>query len=108
MDVRRDLFLIFKEAINNAARHSQSHQVTIEFRVDPRLLALRITDDGTGFDLNADDDGHGLENMRQRAAELGGELKIDTGAGKGTIIDLKVPRAQSSRLFGEKSAAHPV
>ena len=108
VDVRRDLFLIFKEAINNAARHSQSHQVTIEFSVDPRSLALRITDNGTGFDLNADDEGHGLENMRQRAQALGGELTIDTGAGKGTIIDLKVPRAQSRRLFGEKSTAHPV
>ena len=108
VDVRRDLFLIFKEAINNAARHSQCHQVRIDFGVDSRSLALRITDDGTGFDLSADGEGHGLENMRQRAQALGGELTIDTRAGKGTTIDLKVPRASSRPLFSEKSAAHPV
>ena len=108
VDLRRDLFLIFKEAINNAARHSQCHHVTIKFGADSRLLALRITDDGVGFDLNTDGEGHGLENMRQRAAVLGGELLIDTRSGKGTTIDLRLPRTQSRRLFGDKSAAHPV
>jgi signal transduction histidine kinase/sugar lactone lactonase YvrE len=108
VDVRRDLFLIFKEAINNAARHSHCRQVTIEFRVDAPWLTLEVADDGAGFDLSNESDGHGLENMRQRAAALGGEITIHTGLKQGTSIGLKVPYARSRRMFGKKSVDHPV
>jgi ligand-binding sensor domain-containing protein/two-component sensor histidine kinase len=97
VDVRRDLFLIFKEAINNAARHSQCHHVEIDFRVDARWLTLRITDDGVGFDPGEDSEGHGLENMRQRAQAVGAEFSIRTRAEEGTAIALKVPYAHSWR-----------
>jgi ligand-binding sensor domain-containing protein/signal transduction histidine kinase len=108
VDVRRDLFLIFKEAINNAARHSQCKQVTIDFRIDPPRLTLQIADDGIGFDPSTDSDGHGLENMRQRAEALAGDLTIRTGANEGTTIRLKVPYTRSRRLSGEKHVGHPV
>ena len=107
VNVRRDLFLIFKEAINNAARHSHCQQVMIDFRIDGPWLTLQIADDGVGFDPASDSDGHGLENMRQRAAALGGELNIRSGAKEGTTIRLRIPYARA-RLFGEKSVDHPV
>jgi len=99
VDVRRDLFLIFKEAINNAARHSQCRNVTIDFQVDPRSLSLQITDDGVGFDSSEDSEGHGLGNMRQRAHALGAEFSIWTSVREGTTIDLRVPHAHAHRLF---------
>ncbi len=108
VDVRRDLFLIFKEGINNAARHSRCKQITIDFKVDPPWLTLQIADDGIGFDPSTDTDGYGLENMRQRAAALGGDFTIRTGANEGTTVRLKVPYARSRRLVSEKSVGHPV
>ena len=108
VDVRRDLFLIFKEAINNAARHSRCKQVAIDFRIDGPWLTLQIGDDGVGFDPSTDSDGHGLENMRRRAAALGGELTVRAVINEGTTILLRVPYARAGRLFGEKSVDHPV
>ena len=108
VDVRRDLFLIFKEAINNAARHSGCKQVMIGFRIEGPWLKLQIADDGTGFDISTESDGSGLENMRQRSAALGGEFNIRSGANEGTTIRLIVPYARVRRLFDEKSSDRPV
>src|SRR5438132_3606242 len=86
VDVRRDFLLIFKEAVNNAARHSQCSRVQIDFRVDGSVLSLAISDDGIGFDPSATGEGHGLKSMRQRAEKLGGALKVEAAEGKGTGI----------------------
>jgi signal transduction histidine kinase len=98
VNVRRDLFLIFKEAINNAARHSRCRQVAIAFQIEPPWLTLKVADDGAGFDAATDSDGHGLGNMKQRAEAIGGDLKIRTGTNEGTTIELKVPYARSRGL----------
>jgi signal transduction histidine kinase len=50
VDVRRDLLLIFKEAVNNAARHSHCTRVNIDLLVQPAKLLLEIVDNGAGFD----------------------------------------------------------
>jgi len=67
VDVRRALFLIFKEAVNNAARHAQCERVEIELRADGPSLCLRVADDGRGFDPTMEGEGNGLLNMRRRA-----------------------------------------
>jgi len=88
--VRRDLLLIFKEAVNNAARHSLCTKIEIEFRCDHSGLRLRIKDDGQGFDpavLNSS--GQGLRSMQRRAAALGGALAIQSSAG--TTVDFALP-----------------
>ncbi|PWT88117.1 MAG: hypothetical protein C5B55_13635 [Blastocatellia bacterium] len=91
VDVRRDLFLIFKEAVNNAARHAQCSRVEIEMRVDGTSLAMSVRDNGVGFDSNRDSDGQGLASMQRRASELGGSLTIETQHGQGTSVLVKVP-----------------
>ncbi|MGI8995234.1 MAG: ATP-binding protein [Pyrinomonadaceae bacterium] len=65
--MRRALFLIFKEAVNNAARHAQCERVEIELRADGPSLCLRVADDGRGFDPTMEGEGNGLLNMRRRA-----------------------------------------
>lgn len=89
--VRRDVLLIFKEAVNNAAKHSDCSRVTIEFRVDDSALFLRIRDDGKGFEIDSENDGQGLRSMTRRAAALGGKLKIDSRNISGTIIEFEMP-----------------
>ena len=89
---RRDMFLLYKEALNNAVRHSGCTSALIDFQVERSWLVLRVRDDGRGFDLEKASEGQGLLSMTRRAGRLGGELRIDSKPGKGTEICLRVPR----------------
>jgi signal transduction histidine kinase len=91
VDLRRDLYLIFKEAVNNAARHSRCSTVSITLRAAGSELCLEVTDDGVGFDPGNGSDGNGLGSMRTRAERLGGSFDILTGPGVGTTVCLRMP-----------------
>jgi signal transduction histidine kinase len=94
-DVRRLLYLIFKEAVNNAARHSQCTRAEIEFEASQDCLVLCVRDNGRGFDPIGDTginrNGNGLASMRERAQALGGEIEIIAQANTGTAVKLNVP-----------------
>jgi len=90
MDVRRELFLIFKEAVNNAARHSGCQRVKIDFRVSGDEIILCIADDGRGFDIAEQSTGHGLMNMKTRAEKIGGKFEVSSEQGCGTIIEVQI------------------
>jgi signal transduction histidine kinase len=90
-DVRRQIFLVCKESINNIVRHSVCSRATIDFRVNRDWLTLVISDNGQGFDTARESDGHGLVSMRQRAKEMGGTLEITSQSGEGTTVTLKMP-----------------
>jgi len=91
-DLRRDVFLIFKEAASNAARHSGCSYVDIELTLEGSRLVLKITDNGSGFDTCGASEGHGLASMKRRAADLGGDLRLVSTQGEGTQVILIVPR----------------
>jgi signal transduction histidine kinase/ligand-binding sensor domain-containing protein len=90
-DTRREVFMIFKEALNNIARHSRCTRAEIEFGIESGRLEMRLTDDGQGFDLAANSGGSGLASMRRRAANVGGTFEILSRCGAGTTIILKAP-----------------
>jgi signal transduction histidine kinase/ligand-binding sensor domain-containing protein len=90
-DVRRDLLLIFKEAANNAARHSRCSRVEIDFRVQDTNLALTVCDNGVGFDPARESDGLGVMSMQRRAQRLKGSLAVTSASGMGTTVTLTVP-----------------
>ncbi|MBA4125142.1 MAG: hypothetical protein H0X72_22090 [Acidobacteria bacterium] len=96
--VRRDVLLIFKEAVNNAARHSDCTKVEIDFRLNNAMLFLRIEDNGKGFVTDAENDGQGLRSMTRRAGALGGNLKIDSSKSTGTIVEFELPLPKLSRV----------
>ncbi|MGH9966441.1 MAG: ligand-binding sensor domain-containing protein [Pyrinomonadaceae bacterium] len=98
VDVRRDLFLVFKEAVNNAVRHSGCSRVAIALAVSGQSLELEINDNGVAFDPKAENDGQGLTNMRERAKKLGGELELTSERSGGTRIRIRVPYARTARL----------
>ena len=86
---RRDLYLVFKEAVNNAAKYSHCKNIEIELIKKEDKLLLRISDDGEGFETSSfAHDSHGLNNMQQRAKTMGGKLLIESGVGKGTTVSL--------------------
>jgi ligand-binding sensor domain-containing protein/two-component sensor histidine kinase len=89
--VRRDVLLIFKEAVNNAARHSHCTKVEIDFGCRGSILHLRIADNGIGFVENPEHDGHGLSSMARRAESLGGKLTIRSSVDDGTIVSFEMP-----------------
>ena len=91
IDVRRDLLLSFKEAVNNAARHSQCSHVSIDLRRDGSHLLLSVADDGVGFDTSSESQGQGLASLRRRAERLKGTIAVQSGPGTGTTVTLRVP-----------------
>lgn len=91
MEARRDFFLIFKEAVNNAAKYSKAEKVTVHISSQHKNLVLTVKDDGIGFDPEKADSGNGLGNMRKRAESMRGVLKFESGEGNGTNVILKVP-----------------
>ncbi|MFN0120862.1 MAG: sensor histidine kinase, partial [Blastocatellia bacterium] len=95
-ELRRQLYLIFKESLNNIVRHARCTQATIELRVEDAHLSLRILDNGRG--IGAAREGNGLPGLRRRAQSLGGELTISSVAG-GTAISLRAP------LSGKENAS---
>jgi signal transduction histidine kinase/ligand-binding sensor domain-containing protein len=91
MEARRDFFLIFKEAVNNAAKYSKCSKAVVHVSVEGKKLMLQVKDNGVGFDVKAADSGNGLGNMQKRADALKGKLEMNSKAGEGTIIKLAVP-----------------
>jgi hypothetical protein len=65
-DLRRQIFLVFKEAVHNVLRHSGATEVSIDFQVEHGWLHLRVADKGRGFDAAQGHDGHGLRSMQER------------------------------------------
>ena len=89
-NVRRNIYLIFKESINNIVRHSNASVVKIEFTLADNELILQIGDDGDGFETAREYDGNGLSSIKKRAEDCGGRLEIDSTEGAGTKIILRL------------------
>ena len=89
-DVRREVLLIFKETVNNVARHSGATEATVDLTAAHGELNVTVKDNGRGFDPVAGRQGNGLASMRRRASHLGGTLTVRSTAA-GTSVDLRVP-----------------
>jgi len=90
VDIRRNLYLIAKEGLNNIIKHSGATSVDMQMSVNNNSLELRISDNGKGFDVKSAKSGHGLLNMQKRAAMLKGTLTFQSEIGKGTTVLLNV------------------
>ncbi|HZY10557.1 MAG TPA: tetratricopeptide repeat protein [Bacteroidota bacterium] len=90
MDVRKNLYLIFKEAANNMVKYSEANKALFSIKEEKGFLTMLIRDNGKGFDTNKLTEGNGIKNMKKRALEIGAKLMIDSVLGEGTMIQLKV------------------
>jgi signal transduction histidine kinase/ligand-binding sensor domain-containing protein len=97
-DVRRQVFLIFKEAVHNIVRHSRCSTVEVDLHIENHVIRLTVKDDGKGFDPAQASQGHGLSSMSQRAKTLGATMEISSGPGSSTTVLLKVPLARRLTL----------
>ena len=93
MDLRRDLYLIFKEAVNNIAKHANCTKVGINLDIHHHEIILQIEDDGIGFDVSDETNGNGLTNMKKRAERSKGSLQIESAPDQGTKITIRLPQS---------------
>jgi signal transduction histidine kinase len=90
-EVRHDLYLVVREAINNIAKHSQATEVWLRIQWEQHGLGITVEDNGCGFSLASHPPGEGLANMRRRVEKIGGRLTCDTRIGSGTVCRIWLP-----------------
>lgn len=91
-EVRRDVIMAVKEALNNAVKHAEASILTLTLSYENRNLKIKITDDGVGFNLNdVRKFGNGLRNIRQRIEGDYGKVDITRGTSSGTTVAISVP-----------------
>lgn len=91
MEKRRNLFLIYKEAINNVYKHASASEVKINITITNHILIMEISDNGKGFDLQQPTHRNGLKNMQYRMQKSGGSVIMNSSPGNGTTIQIKLP-----------------
>lgn len=90
--VRKNLYLIFKESLNNASKYSKASEITAKISIQDGDLILLVADNGQGFSLDdGQNRGNGLRNMQERAQQIKGEIDFESTIGEGTKINLRVP-----------------
>jgi len=95
-DVRHNIFLAFKESVNNVIKHAQAGEAHVHLRLTAHHFIVEIADNGKGFS-SADEKQHrnGLRNMRKRMADIGGNFEIGPAPEKGTLVRLTVPLSKN-------------
>jgi signal transduction histidine kinase len=86
-----EIVQLTREALSNVVRHANAKNSAVRLVRTGRIALLSIEDDGSGFDARSDSGGNGLRNMRERAASLGGKLRISTKRGRGTSLRITFP-----------------
>ena len=93
-EMRHNIFLVVKEALTNAFKHSHAREVRVQAKASAKTLEMVVQDDGQGFEAQAlppkPGKRQGLGNMRRRAADMGGSLAVESAPGKGTTVRLIV------------------
>jgi signal transduction histidine kinase/ligand-binding sensor domain-containing protein len=93
--LRRAVTRIGQEAITNAVRHADARQIRLDLRFETDAIVLRVADDGCGFDVDLAQSGvadhYGLISMRERAEDVGAQLRIISKKGHGTTVELRSP-----------------
>jgi signal transduction histidine kinase len=104
------VYRIAQESLHNVFRHSQAVSVNLLLRIADRVVKLSVVDDGVGFDADVASNrpmSFGLLGMRERAALIGGTLRIRSAPGKGTAVVLEVPRASAETVTHGKDSNFP-
>ncbi|MBO2453016.1 sensor histidine kinase [Actinomadura barringtoniae] len=82
---------VAQEGLANVRKHAQATSVRLTLTYEAESVGLTLTDDGCGFDPARATDGYGLNGMRNRVAQIGGTVGVDSAAGAGTTVALEVP-----------------
>ncbi|MEX0608999.1 MAG: histidine kinase [Balneolaceae bacterium] len=84
LELRQNLWLIFKEMITNLVKHSTAENATVTFLQKDKTILLELTDNGIGFDTKKETDRHGIKNIKHRVELIGANAILESTQGKGT------------------------
>lgn len=93
-----NLYRIVQEALNNSLKHANATEVEIHFYADEEMIELEVSDNGSGFDTSNSGTGLGLDSIRERVAEIGGQVSIDSCQSCGTSIKVWVEKSSEGSL----------
>jgi len=85
-----NIYRIIQEAINNAVKYAEASIINVDISKQDDTMIISIKDDGKGFDENTINRGNGLNNMKKRADDIKGQLRIQSEIDKGTVIEIKI------------------
>jgi len=91
MEQRRDIYLLFKESVNNISKHAGAREVSIQLAIVHNHLLLQVKDDGKGFDTEKEFNRHGLKGMKARVHKWKGKITVESAEQKGTVIEIRLP-----------------
>ena len=91
LEVRRPIYLVFKEAIHNIAKHSGANAAGVRFSLEGSSMRMEISDNGRGFDSSKESSGDGLSNIARRMREAHGSAVWDTAPNAGTRMTARIP-----------------
>ena len=87
---RKNLYLIFKEALNNAVKHSGCTAINIRLTMEEDMMRIEISDNGNGIKVDGNKAGNGLKNMEKRAAEMNAGYVFSSVPGEGTYVHISI------------------
>jgi signal transduction histidine kinase len=90
VEFRSHFFLAFKEILHNIQKHARATRVEISLSEEQGFFILHVHDNGVGFDVQSESQGHGLAGLRSRSAQLGGHATIESRPSQGTSVTLRV------------------
>jgi signal transduction histidine kinase/ligand-binding sensor domain-containing protein len=106
-EVRHSVFLVVKEAFNNAVKHSAATELWLRLTVSDGVMTIEVSDDGRGFEVGAGREaGNGLRNMAERMAEMGGQFQVQSTPARGATVCLRLPLPPNAQA-GD-NARHPI
>lgn len=92
VEVKEAIYTIMREAMHNTVKHAQAQKLCISLETNAKEVRFSVQDFGTGFDTSSTPSGHmGLKSMEERAARLGGQLRIESSIGEGTLVRGAIP-----------------
>jgi signal transduction histidine kinase len=92
VQVKQNLYLVFKELVNNVVKHSQAQNCFVNLTCRDNLIIFSVQDDGKGYDtLKESTDGNGIINMKERVEKMRGHIEIQSDPQKGTLVLVYIP-----------------
>jgi ligand-binding sensor domain-containing protein/signal transduction histidine kinase len=108
-EIRHNVFLVVKEALNNAVRHSGATEMLLRMSVIEGVFNLEIADNGRGFTVEASNEtGNGVRNMARRMDQVGGNFELRSAPGAGTTICLRLPFLSADPKGPRSARAYPI
>lgn len=104
IEVERTVYRLVQEALTNAGKHAAASRVTVDVGERDGKLDIKVTDDGGGFDPDQPGGGFGLAGMKERAALVGGDLKVVSAPGRGTAVHASIPSGRAAGTAPSQAA----